>query len=65
MDKELKPFLLSYQDTRQDNPVEYVLVYAASEKEAKDKLRRMVAKQPYGDMGAKCSALDIHVQTIL
>lgn len=64
MDKELKPFLLSYRNTREDNPVEYTLVYAASEKEAKDKLRKKIAKQPYGDMGAKCEALDIANHTI-
>jgi hypothetical protein len=59
-----KAFLISYQDTRNNNPVEYSLVYAASEKEAKDKLRKKVASQSYGDMGAKCEALDVTSHTI-
>lgn len=65
MNKELKPFLLSYQDTRSDNPVEYKLVYATDENEAKDKLRKSVAKHKYGDYGAKREALNIHCDTIL
>jgi hypothetical protein len=60
-----KAFLISYRNTRADNPIQYKLVYAQTEEEAVEKLCQHVERQPYGDMGAKCSALDIHVQTIL
>lgn len=60
-----KAFLLSYQDTRADNPIEYKLVYAADEKEAKDKLKKSIAKQKYGDYGASREALNVQSETIL
>jgi hypothetical protein len=64
MSIELKPFLLSYRNTREDNHVEYSLVYAASVEQAKDKLGKKVASQPYGEIGAKCRALGITNHTI-
>lgn len=64
MNKELKPFLLSYQDTRTDNPVEYKLVYAESADLAIKKLSNHVSKQPYGCLGDKCQALGITNHTI-
>lgn len=61
----MKPFLFSFRWTRQDNPVQYKLVYAETEVNAKSKLCKWISKHTYGEFGAKVEAVDVHCETIL